>query len=176
MTSGERLEEGVDPNERLGMLAKTLRGLGMVVVTYPDGFDVRLATFEKVRVSLREGALHMEPFFALVPRARATLTLIALMAMLIPELFISRGLTPLSFSVAFVALLSAVYQAIRYTTTDSCMTRIQMAWLALQGSLGSGVGSDRASLPEGQSFDARSYSEHRQRSGSPFGGPSAPTQ
>ena len=154
----------MDPDERLGMLAKTLRNLGMVVVTNRDSIDVRLATFEKVRVSLNGEALHMEAYFALIPRVRATLTSIALSAVLIPELFINLGMTPLSFSVAFIGLLSAAYIGIRTVTTESCMTRIQMAWLALQGSLGPGIGPDPASLPEGQGFDARPYSEPRERS------------
>ena len=113
-------------------LADGLRSLGMVVVPREGGLEVRLSTFETIRVRLTEAGLECEPRFGAVSRTRARWSFQILSAAMVPWLFLTGGLTPVSVSVAFLLVLAAVSQAIRYNVTESVISRIQMVWMGLK--------------------------------------------
>jgi hypothetical protein len=122
----------VESDASLKVLADELHGLGMVVVPRTDGLEVRLSTFETVRIRLEDSVLHCEARFGAVSRTRARWTFSILSAVIVPYLFLSTGLTAGTVSVAFLIVLAAVSQGIRYTVTESIVSRIQMVWLNLR--------------------------------------------
>jgi hypothetical protein len=113
-------------------LGEELRSLGMIVVTRDDGLEVRLSTFETVRITLADTVLQCEVRFGAVPRTRARWTFSILSAVLVPALFLTTGVTAGTLSVAFLIVLAAVSQAVRYTVTESIVSRVQMVWLNLR--------------------------------------------
>jgi hypothetical protein len=106
----------------------------MVVVPRGDGLEVRLSTFETIRVDVSESGLHCEPRFGAVSRTRARWSFQILSAVLVPWFFLTAGLTPVTVSVAFLLVLAAVSQAIRYNVTESVISRIQTVWLGMKRS------------------------------------------
>ena len=113
----------------LGILGDELRSLGMIVVPRDDGLEVRLSTFETVRIRLVDSALQCDVRFGAVSRTRARWTVSILSAVIVPYLFLTTGVTASTLSVAFLIVLAAVSQGIRYTVTESIVSRIQMVWL-----------------------------------------------
>jgi hypothetical protein len=122
----------VDSEGQLRILGDELRSLGMVVVRRDDGLEVRLSTFETVRVRIEDSALQCEARFGAVSRTRARWTVSILSAVLVPYVFLTSGITPSTVSIGFLIVLAAVSQGIRYTVTESIISRIQMAWLNLR--------------------------------------------
>jgi hypothetical protein len=101
----------------------------MVVVRRDDGLEVRLSTFETVRVRIEDSVLQCEARFGAVSRTRARWTVSILSAVLVPYAFQMTGITPTTLSIGFLIVLAAVSQSIRYTVTESIISRIQMVWL-----------------------------------------------
>jgi hypothetical protein len=121
-----------DSDASLRMLGDELRGVGMIVVPCDDGLEVRLSTFETVRVRLVDSGLQCEVRFGAVPRTRARWMFSILSSVLVPALFLTTGVTAGTLSIAFLVVLAAVSQAVRYTVTESIVSRIQMVWLNLR--------------------------------------------
>jgi hypothetical protein len=136
----------VDPAASLLVLRDELQSLGMVVVTRDDGLEVRTSTFETVRIRLVDSVLRCEVWFGGASRTQARWTFSILSAVIVPGLFLTTGVTAGTVSVAFLIVLAAVSQAIRFTVTESIVSRIQMVWLNVRGALSSSSG-DLASLP-----------------------------
>jgi hypothetical protein len=127
------MESGdIDNAAPLKMLGAELQSLGMVVVPYDDGLEVRLSTFETVRIGLIDSVLRCDVRFGAVPRTRARWTFSILSSVLVPALFLTTGVTAGTLSVAVLIVLAAVSQAVRYTVTESVVSRIQMVWLNLR--------------------------------------------
>jgi hypothetical protein len=123
----------VDAAASLQTLRDELQSLGMVVVTRDDGLEVRTSTFETVRIRLDDAVLRCEVWFGGASRTRARWTFSILSAVIVPGLFLTTGVTAATVSVAFLIVLAAVSQAIRFTVTESIVSRIQMVWLNLRG-------------------------------------------
>jgi hypothetical protein len=135
-----------DSDASLRILGDELRSLGMVVVPRDDGLEVRLSTFETVRIRLADSVLQCESRFGAVSRTRARWTFSILSAVLVPELFLTTGVTASTMSVAFLLVLAAVSQGVRYTVTESIVSRIQMVWLNLRRGSSTSTPRDPPSL------------------------------
>jgi hypothetical protein len=122
----------VDSAATLRILSDELQSLGMVVVPRDDGLEVRLSTFETIRVGLIDSVLQCEARFGAVSRTRARWTFSILSSVLVPALFLTTGVTAATLSVAFLIVLAGVSQGVRYTVTESVVSRIQMVWLNLR--------------------------------------------
>jgi hypothetical protein len=123
----------VDSDTSLRTLGDNLRDLGMIVVPRDNGLEVRLSTFETVLIRLNDSVLQCEARFGAVSRTRARWTFSILSAVVVPYLFLTTGVTAGTISVAFLIVLAAVSQAVRYTVTESVVSRIQMVWLSMRG-------------------------------------------
>jgi hypothetical protein len=130
-------------------LGDELQSLGMVVVPRDDGLEVRLSTFETVRIRLEDSVLRCEPWFGAVPRTRARWTFSILSSVLVPGLFLTTGLTASTVSVAFLIVLAAVSQGVRYTVTESIVSRVQMVWLNLRRLSSTSTPRDASNLGAG---------------------------
>jgi hypothetical protein len=115
-------------------LQQRLTRVGTIAVAYPDYLEIRLSLFSTVRVRYEAGQLAIEPFFGFVPRGRATLMTTTLVTLGTGAIFLLGGATPATFALAFLGVLSRVYEAMRYVVTEACITRVQMLWDAHPGS------------------------------------------
>src|SRR5690348_16702613 len=105
-----------DASPLLGELAERLRANGTVVVPFRGYFEIRLPLFASVRVSIVSGQLVCDPRFGFIPRDRAT------WASLIGVAAVALG---------FLGVSSTGGMTIRYQLTESCITRVQTAWMLM---------------------------------------------
>lgn len=149
-------------------LASRLRASGTTVVRHKDYFEIRLALFASVRVSIIDGQLHCEPRFGFIPRDRATWLTLIVMTAVTAAFLLDMGLTPLSLLIGFVSLMSSASTGIRYMLTESCITRVQTAFMLMRteasGALGAGEAHGQlgeADPVRSQRFGARAEPERR---------------
>lgn len=120
-----------DTSPSLAELARRLRANGMVVVPTRDYLEIRLSLFASVRVSIVDGQLVCEPRFGFVARERATWATLIGIAALTATAFLDFGITPVSAMLGFLGVSSSASTAIRYMLTESCITRVQTAYMLM---------------------------------------------
>ena len=125
--------------------------IGTTVVPYKDSFEIRLALFASVRVSIVDNQLVCEPRFGFIPRDRATRLTLIVMTAVTAAFLLDTGVTPLSLLIGFVSVMSSVSTGIRYMLTESCITRVQTAYMLMRAE---GVGALGAGEPQGQLREA----------------------
>ena len=127
----------------LAELAERLRANGTVVVPFRDYLEIRLPLFASVQVRITNGQLACEPRFGFVPRDRATWASLIGVAVVTAVFLLQFGVTPLALMLGFLGVSSTGGMAIRYQLTESCITRVQLAWMLMT--------SGKISSPPGQS-------------------------
>jgi hypothetical protein len=121
------------PDDRaLEDLRRELTSLGMVVVSYGDRLQVRLATLEHIVVRVDGGVLRCEARVGAVSFVRAMWTLVATTAIGIPALLLGTGIAPATLAASFLLVASLVFNGTRYLLADGCITRIQHAWATVR--------------------------------------------
>lgn len=120
-----------DVSPLLSELAERLRANGTVVVPFRDYFEIRLPLFASVRVSIVNGRLVCDPRFGFVPRDRATWASLIGVAAITLAFFLDYGVGPFSVALGFLGVSSTGGMTIRYQLTESCITRVQMAWMVM---------------------------------------------
>lgn len=125
----------------LADLAQRLRANGTVVVPFKDYLEIRLPLFASVRVRISNGQLACEARFGAIPRDRATWVTLLGLATATAGLLLNLGVVPLSLLFGFLGVSSTASTAIRYQLTESCITRVQMAWMLMTATRSS-VGDD----------------------------------
>ena len=134
----------------LADLAQRLRANGTVVVPFKDYLEIRLALFASVRVRINNGQLECEARFGAVPRDRATWVTLLGIATATAALLLNLGVVPLSLVFGFLGVSSTASTAIRYQLTESCITRVQMAWMLMTAMRPTALGGDGASPALGE--------------------------
>jgi len=124
----------------LADLAQRLRANGTVVVPFKDYLEIRLPLFASVRVRVSNGQLACEARFGAIPRDRATWVTLLGLATATAGLLLNLGIVPLSLLFGFLGVSSTASTAIRYQLTESCITRVQMAWMLMTATRSSAVG------------------------------------
>ena len=119
----------LSPN--LADLEQRLRANGTVVVPFKDYLEIRLPLFASVRVRISNGQLACEARFGAIPRDRATWVTLLGIATATAGLLLNLGVVPLSLVFGFLGVSSTASTAIRYQLTESCITRVQMAWMLM---------------------------------------------
>ena len=112
-------------------LSRRLEANGTTVVRFKDHLEVRLALFASVQVRLIDGRLACEPRFGFIPRDRATWVTLIGIAALTATAFLDLGITPLSMLFGFLSVSSGASTAVRYQLTESCITRVQTAYMLM---------------------------------------------
>ena len=107
-------------------LQRRLQQIGTVAVDNPDHLEIRLPLFCTVRVSYDGNRMRLEPYFGATKRGNSTMITTALVAVGIPAIFLTAGATPFTFSLAFLALGSRIYEVTRYVLTEATITRVQL--------------------------------------------------
>jgi hypothetical protein len=115
----------------LSELAERLRANGTVVVPFKDYVEIRLPLFASVRVSIVDGRLLCDPRFGFIPRDRATWASLIGVAAVTVAFFLDYGVGPFSVALGFLGVSSTGSMAIRYQLTESCITRVQTAWMLM---------------------------------------------
>jgi hypothetical protein len=115
----------------LDRLARRLQDNGMVVLPYSDHIEIRLPIFASVQVRIIDGRLSCEPRFGFLPRDRATWLTVIGIAAVTAAAFLDLGITPLSMMLGFLGMSSGTSTAIRYQVTESCITRVQTAYMLI---------------------------------------------
>ena len=77
------------------------------------------------------GRLSCEPRFGFLPRDRATWATLIGMAAVTATAFLDLGVTAVSMVLGFVGVSSSASTAIRYQLTESCITRVQTAFMLM---------------------------------------------
>lgn len=113
----------------LQILRAELESLGMVVVPFRDELHVRLSTLQYIVVRVEDGRLSCEARVGAFRRPQATWTLAVGGSAAIAILLMSTGITPKTLAVAFVVIMSMIFNGVRHVLSDAMVTRIQMAWL-----------------------------------------------
>src|SRR5690349_7260584 len=120
-----------DASPLLGELAERLRANGTVVVPFRGYFEIRLPLFASVRVSIVSGQLVCDPRFGFIPRDRATWASLIGVAAVTLAFFLDYGVGPFSVALGFLGVSSTGGMTIRYQLTESCITRVQTAWMLM---------------------------------------------
>lgn len=115
----------------LAALAERLRANGTVVVPFRDYLEIRLPLFASVQVRITNGQLACEPRFGFVPRDRATWASLIGVAVITAVFLLQFGVTPLALMLGFLGVSSTAGMSIRYQLTESCITRVQLAWMLM---------------------------------------------
>ncbi len=112
-------------------LRTDLERLGVIVAPHRDHLCVRLPLFASVRVRVDEqGRLQCEPMFGPLPRTRAMLLSTTVLIAAAGSLLYATGSNPLSLTVAFLGIMSALGSVCGFVVTESCITRVQLLWAA----------------------------------------------
>jgi hypothetical protein len=82
-------------------------------------------------VSIVDGQLVCDPRFGFVPRDRSTWATLIGIAVLTATAFLDFGITPISAMLGFLGVSSSASTAIRYMLTESCITRVQTAYMLM---------------------------------------------
>lgn len=147
----------------LAALAERLRANGTVVVPFRDHLEIRLPLFASVQVRIANGQLACEARFGFVPRDRATWASLIGVAVITAVFLLQFGVTPLALMLGFLGVSSTAGMSIRYQLTESCITRVQLAWMLLtsgkissplgQSSTQPALGEANPMMEAGRSFD-----------------------
>lgn len=116
----------------LASLAQRLDACGMVVVPFKDYLEVRLPLFASVRVRLVDGRLKFDPRFGPFPRDRSTWGTLLAFAAVIASVLLEFGVTPVSVMLGFLSVSSSASTAIRFQLTETCITRVQTAFMLMK--------------------------------------------
>jgi hypothetical protein len=65
-------------------------------------------------------------------------------------LLLNLGVVPLSLVFGFLGVSSTASTAIRYQLTESCITRVQMAWMLMTATRSTTLGEDRGAPALGE--------------------------
>jgi hypothetical protein len=109
---------------QLAELRPRLEAVGMIVVEEPDHLNVRLPFFSSVRVYSDGTRLRFESYFGVAARVKSTtlklggITVLAMLA--------SRYGLAYAGVFALLAIVSGVYDSIRWQITESAITRVMM--------------------------------------------------
>lgn len=128
-------------------LRAELERAGHVVVPHGDSICVRLPMFASVRARVEDGQLRLEAQLGPFRRTRAVLlTLLGATGAGIAG-FLSLGVEPAAFAIAIGAIGTMFGEVSRLVLTESCMTRMQLAWSATSPARLEGDATARAVLP-----------------------------
>src|ERR1700753_4073526 len=109
---------------QLAQLRQRLETAGLVVVEEPDHLNVRLPFLCRVRVYSDGERLRCESYFGVAPRVRATVLKVGgLTVLAIGAAHFGMGYAGI---VALLALISGIYDSIRWQITEHAITRIAM--------------------------------------------------
>lgn len=124
--AGGLVTRPLDP--ALAALRAELERAGNVVVPHGDHICVRLPMLASVRVYVDGDRLRLDPQLGPFRRAHAlALTLITATVAGVGG-FLIMGVDPAAFAVAFAGVGAMFADLSRVVLTESCMTRVQLAW------------------------------------------------
>jgi len=112
----------------LDALADSLRRHGYTVVPNGGEIEMRITFLIRIRVSVRDGALHCTTYFGLVERSRTALLTTALMGVVTMALLFSGGITPIALSVGFLGVMAGIYECLRFIVSEGALTQIHQRW------------------------------------------------
>ncbi len=117
-------------DSELGALRGDLQRLGFVVVPHGDHICVRLSMLASVRVRVANGVLRLQPQFGPLHRATALLLGVVAIPSAIVAAFAAFGLEPVTLAAGACGVAYLFSDAYRLILTESCMTRLQLLWVA----------------------------------------------